>query len=75
MRRPEEYRQKPKNNEADLSGEALLHELKYRFDTDFITGLPCGELREFITASTQDKEMLYLPATNERESVGIAAGA
>lgn len=75
MRRPEEYAYAPENNESDLSGEELLHELKYRFHADFVTGLPCGELREFIAASAQDKEILHLPATNERESVGIAAGA
>ncbi|GAB4026591.1 MAG: phosphonopyruvate decarboxylase [Candidatus Microgenomates bacterium] len=75
MRRTEEYTQIPENNEIDLSGEALLRELKYRFGSDFVTGLPCGELREFIAASDQDKELLHLPATNERESVGITAGA
>ncbi len=75
MRRPENDAQITKNNEVDLSGEALLHELKYRFGSDFVTGLPCGELREFIAASARDKEILYLPVTNERESVGMAAGA
>jgi len=75
MRRPEEHIHTPENSETDLSGEALLHELKSRFNADFVTGLPCGELREFIAASAQDKEILHLPTTNERESVGIAAGA
>lgn len=75
MRRPEEYTYSPEVIEEDLSGETLLQELKDRFHADFVTGLPCGELREFIAASAQDKEILHLPTTNERESVGIAAGA
>lgn len=37
MRRPEKYSQKPKNSEVDLSGKALLHELKYRFDIGLST--------------------------------------
>lgn len=73
MRREE--RHTLENSETDLSGEALLQELKYCFHVDFVTGVPCGELREFIASSAMDKELLHLSATNERESVGIAAGA
>lgn len=61
--------------EWNLSGELLLEELKTSLSIDFATGLPCGELREFIRASSVDKEVIHVRATNERESVGIAVGA
>lgn len=75
MRSSEEYIYLPEVIEADLSDGALLQEIKHQFHANFVTGLPCGELREFIAASAKDKEILHFPTTNERESVGIAAGA
>lgn len=61
--------------QRELSGAELFNTLKRIFKVGHVTGLPCGELREFIRASEKDKEMIHTPATNEREAVGIAAGA
>lgn len=59
-----------------LTGRELYRALKNIFNTNYVTGLPCGELREFIhAASHEDPESIHLQASNERESVGIAAGA
>lgn len=59
----------------ELTGVELFGAVKQIFKADFVTGLPCGELREFIRASDEDRETPHIPATNERESVGVAAGA
>lgn len=61
--------------QQELTGIDLFDAVKKTFKADFVTGLPCGELREFIRRSGEDREVLHFPATNERESVGIAAGA
>jgi len=45
------------------------------FGFNTISGLPCGELRNFISESNSDNEVIHLPTTNEREAVGIAQGA
>lgn len=68
----EEYLNDKENN---LQGSRMFDSIKRTFHADFVTGLPCGELREFILASNDDNEVIHVPATNERESVGIAAGA
>ena len=62
------------NEQNNLSGEVLLKEIKSQFGINCVTGLPCGELREFIDTSCKDKELLHIQSTNEREAVGIAAG-
>jgi len=74
MNNHERYYSSSKENN-NLSGESLLNELKSQFGIDFVTGLPCGELKEFIAASSNDKDIEYVQATNEREAVGIAFGA
>lgn len=61
--------------EIDLSGKELLQALKNVFEIEFASGLPCGELREFIKTSASDPEIIHIQAGNERESVGIASGA
>ena len=61
--------------ELDLTGRDLYYCLKQKTQSNFVSGLPCGELKGFIAESNTDKEILHLPATNERESVGIAVGA
>ena len=58
-------------------GEALLYEelVKY-FGVDFVSGLPCGELRGFIEASQKNSaEIPHVQATNENEAAAIAQGA
>jgi phosphonopyruvate decarboxylase len=57
-----------------LEGE-LLERFKDEFGTDFVTGLPCGELREFIRQSQLDPSITHMPTTNEREAIGVATGA
>ncbi|KUK83412.1 MAG: Phosphonopyruvate decarboxylase [Microgenomates bacterium 39_6] len=52
----------------------LYSEVRDVFGVNAISGLPCGELREFIGKAFNDKEILHVPATNEREAVAIAAG-
>lgn len=58
-----------------LTDVELFEVLKNSHRSDFFTGLPCGELREFIDKCFTDREVLHMPATNEREAVGIAAGS
>lgn len=57
-------------NEQDLY-KATREVLQF----NFVSGLPCGELRNFIAESGSDLEVMHMQATNERESVGIAQGA
>lgn len=61
--------------EKIYSGVDLLEKLKAVGGIDFASGLPCGELRGFIEACGNQSEFLHLPATNEREAVGITVGA
>lgn len=61
---------------TDLITESDLYKTtKEIFGFNVVSGLPCGELRHFISESLDDKEILHVGATNERESVGIAQGA
>lgn len=53
----------------------LYQVVKNFFDFDFVTGLPCGELRNFVWEAKHDTEVIHLQSTNERESIGISAGA
>lgn len=53
----------------------LLERFKRIGGIDFVTGLPCGELRSFIRQSTEDPDIMHVPVTNEREAVGLATGA
>ncbi len=61
--------------ETVYSGAKLLEQSRVIFGIDFVTGLPCGELQQFIAASAADSELQHCPATNEGEAVGIATGA
>lgn len=67
----------PKLEESLTGGIDLLEKLKRIANVDFATGFPCGELKDFILSCNQEKntQFLHIPATNEREAVGIAAGA
>lgn len=58
-----------------LSNPELYEAVRLTFGFNFVTGLPCGELRDFIAQSSRDREVLHFPASNEREAIGIAAGA
>jgi len=63
-------------SETDLIPESELYgNLKTCFKFDVVSGLPCGELRHFISESANDKEALHIRATNEREAVGVACGS
>ena len=62
-------------NKETLSNAKLYEVMKPVFGFTFVTGLPCGELRYFIAEASTDREVLHLPTSNEREAVGIAAGA
>lgn len=60
----------------ELIGEQDLYKaIKEVFEFDFVSGLPCGELRNFIAESGSDPEVVHVQTTNERESIGIAQGA
>ncbi|MBI5733262.1 hypothetical protein HY967_04945 [Candidatus Jorgensenbacteria bacterium] len=62
--------------EYELVTERDLYKItKEVFQFDFISGLPCGELRNFIAESGSDPEVIHAQAANEREAVGIAQGA
>ena len=62
--------------EYELVTERDLYKItKEVFRFDFVSGLPCGELRNFIAESNSDSEVIHVQATNEREAVGIAHGA
>ncbi len=39
------------------------------------TGVPCGVIRHIINNIANDPKIRHIPATNEAESIGIAAGA
>jgi len=52
-----------------------ISEIIERIGINFATGIPCGVLREFIQAVTLNPRILHIPALNEREAVGLAAGA
>lgn len=58
-----------------LKEVSLYRQVKEIFNFDFVTGLPCGELKSFISESRGDSEAIHLQASNEREAVGISAGA
>ena len=58
-----------------ISEKDLYRITKEIFRFDFVSGLPCGELRNFIVESGSDPEVVHVQTTNERESVGIAQGA
>ena len=70
---PHEYNALEKSHE--LLEDELLERFKNEFSTDFVTGLPCGELREFIRQSQLDPSITHMPTTNEREAIGVATGA
>lgn len=60
---------------TDLILESDLYKAtKEIFGFNVISGLPCGELRHFIAEGVNDREILHIGATNERESVGVAQG-
>jgi phosphonopyruvate decarboxylase len=62
--------------ENEFINEKDLYRItKEIFRFDFVSGLPCGELRNFIVESGSDPEVVHVQTTNERESVGIAQGA
>jgi phosphonopyruvate decarboxylase len=63
------------NNEP--ISEAMLYEAARKiFGFDFVSGLPCGELRGFIELSKKNaNEITHLQATNENEATAVAQGA
>ncbi len=63
--------------EYEPIGEASLYkEVLKVFGSDFVSGLPCGELRGFIEASKNNAdEVGHVQATNENEAAAIAQGA
>ncbi len=62
------------SDEVDLSSRYACEVLKEN-GVDFASGVPCGVLRHFISYFEADAQMQLLPAQNEPEAVGIAAGA
>lgn len=61
---------------TELIPESELYKIsKDIFGFNAISGLPCGELRHFISESATDSEVLNIKASNEREAVGIACGS
>ena len=61
-------------NRRHFSEGEIYEPLREVFGIDAFSGLPCGELREFVNQVFLDKESLHLMASNEREAVGISAG-
>ena len=52
-----------------------LHEVLKSRKIDFASGVPCGVLRCFIDNFNSDSDFIHIPAQNEPEAVGIAAGS
>jgi len=42
---------------------------------DFVSGVPCVNLKNLISLIERDRDITYIPATREEEAVGICAGA
>lgn len=63
------------NNEP--ISEAMVYEKARKiFGFNFVSGLPCGELRGFIESTKKNEnEIIHLQATNENEATAIAQGA
>ena len=57
-----------------LSGKELLERLK-KSGVNFVTGVPCGELRDLLNAVAEDYEIKHYPTTNERQAAALASGA
>lgn len=71
----EQLRSIDKTKNELISEQDLYKAIKEVFEFDFVSGLPCGELRNFIAESGSDPEVVHVQTTNERESIGIAQGA
>ncbi len=62
-------------DQEPIKEACLYQELIKIFGINFVSGLPCGELRGFIEASQKNSEIPHLQATNENEAVAISQGA
>jgi sulfopyruvate decarboxylase TPP-binding subunit len=74
MKETESPKQNKTGNEF-LQEQELYQTIRSVFGFNFVTGLPCGELRNFISQSSMDKEVRHFPCSNEREAIGVATGA
>ncbi len=59
----------------EIRGIELFEWFRKEVGVDVVSGLPCGELREFIEKCYLTPEVLHIQCTNERESIGVVAGA
>lgn len=64
-----------KSENEPVSECDLYKAAKEVFQFNFVSGLPCGELRNFIAESSSDPEVVHVQTTNERESIGVTQGA
>lgn len=53
----------------------LFHARLKENGADFVTGVPCGVLKYFISNFASDPDFLHLPGQSEPECIGLAAGA
>lgn len=61
---------------TELISEKELYKItKDIFEFNVLSGLPCGELRHFISEGATDTELLHIRSSNEREAIGIACGS
>ena len=70
-----EYADTARDANEELREADIFERLKETFSVDFVTGLPCGELRSFIREAGESHDVQHVPVTNERESIGVATGA
>ena len=64
-------------NDLSIKGNRYteaFHAALKRAGVTHATGVPCGELRYFIHSFDVDPQITHLPALNEREAIGLAAG-
>jgi len=52
-----------------------IHEVLMEFGVNFVSGVPCGVLRQIIENFEVEERVLHLPANRESEAVGLAVGA
>ncbi len=64
-------------NDLSITGNRYteaFHAALKKAGVTYATGVPCGVLRCFIRGFEYDPQIVHLPALNEREAIGLAAG-
>jgi len=65
------------NKEYDKESELseMLYELLKEKGFNFVSGVPCGVLKNFINKVNKDSDIIHIPAQNEPEAIAVTAGA